>query len=59
MRRITVSFARVYRVKVWFGFVTFALLLAVVLCWVDHSFDSWVLLGLFCLLRIARVAYLP
>ena len=41
-----------YRVGVWFGFLRFALLLAVVLCWVDRYFDSWVLLGLFCLHRV-------
>ena len=47
------SFTTVYRVGVWFGFVRFALLLAVVLFWVDRCFDSWVLLGLFCL-RVAQ-----
>ena len=46
------SFARVYRGGVWFGFVGSALLLAVVLCWVDGCFDSWVLLGLLCFLRV-------
>ena len=35
---------------VWFGYVTFALPLAIILCWVDRYFDSWVLLGLFRLL---------
>ena len=49
---IVVSVARVYRVGVWFGFVRSALLLAVVLCWVDCCFDSWVLLGLLCFLRV-------
>ena len=44
------SFARVYR-GVWFGFVRFALLLAVVLCWVGRCLDSWLLLGLLSLLR--------
>ena len=46
------SFARLYRVGVWFGFVRSALLLAVVLCWVGFCFDSWVLLGLLCLLHV-------
>ena len=32
--RISVSFTWVYRDGVWFGFVRFAQLLAVVLCWV-------------------------
>ena len=53
MCRIIVSFTRVYRVGVWLGFVRFALLLAVVLYWVDPCFGSWVLLGLFCLLRVS------
>ena len=53
MRRIIVSFTRVYRVRVWCGFVRFALLLAGVLCWVAR-FGSWVLLGLFCLLCVTR-----
>ena len=48
------SFTRVYRVGVWLGFVRFPLLLAVVLRWVDRYFDFWVLLGLFCLLRVTR-----
>ena len=41
-----VSFTRVYRFGVWYGFVRVALLLAVVLCWVDRCFGScsWVLL---------------
>ena len=56
MCRMVVSFTRVYRVGVWFGFVRFALLLAVVLCWVDRCFDSWVLLGLLCLLRVTPIA---
>ena len=34
-------FTRVYRVGVWFGLVRFALLLAVVLCWVDRCSDAW------------------
>ena len=42
--RIIVFFTWVCRDGVWFGFVRSALLLAVVLCWVDHCFDSWVLL---------------
>ena len=54
MCKIAMSFARVYRAGVWFGFVRFALFLAVVLCWVDRWFDSWVLLGLFCLLRLTQ-----
>ena len=41
---------KVYLVGVWFGFDRLALLLAVVLGWVDRCFYSWVLLGLFCLL---------
>jgi len=49
---IIVSFTRVYRDGVWFGCVGFAPLLAIVLCWVDGCFGSWVLLGLFCLLRV-------
>ena len=52
MCRIVVSVTRVYRVGVLFGLVRFALLLADVLCWVDRCFDSWVLLGLLCLLRV-------
>ena len=48
------SFTRVHRVGVLFGFVRFSLLLAVVLCWVTH-FGSCVLLGLFCLLRVIQV----
>ena len=51
---IIVSFARVYRVGVWFGFVRSALLLAVVLCWVDSRFGSWLLLGLLCFLRVTQ-----
>ena len=49
--RIVVAVMWVYRDGVWFGFITSALLLAVVLCWVDRYFCSWVLLGSFCLLR--------
>ena len=45
-----------YRVGVWFGSVRFALLVAVVLCWVDRCFDSWVLLGLCCILRVTHPA---
>ena len=47
MCRIIVSFARVYHVNFFFGFSRSALLLAVVLCWVDCCFDSCtcVLLG--------------
>ena len=48
------SVARVYRVGVWSGFVGSALLLAVVLCWVDCFFYSWVLLGLLRFLRVTR-----
>ena len=54
MCRIIVSFARVYRVGVWLGFVRSSLLLAVDLCWVDCCFDSWVLLGLLCFLRVTQ-----
>ena len=39
---------------VWFGFVRFALLLAVILCLVDRCFASWELLGFFCLLRVTQ-----
>ena len=49
------SFTKVYRVAVWLGFVRFALLLAVVLCWVDRCFDSWMLLALLCLLRVTHI----
>ena len=52
MCRTNVSFARVYRVGVWFGFVRSALLLAVVLCWVDRCFYSWALPGLLFFLRV-------
>ena len=45
---------RVCRVGVWFGFIRSALLLAVVVCWVDCCFDSWVLLFLLCFLRLTR-----
>ena len=38
-------------------FVKFALLLAVVLCWVDRCFGFWVLLGSFCLLHVTH--FLP
>ena len=34
------SFTTVYRDGVSFGFVRFALHLAVVLCWVNRTFDS-------------------
>ena len=44
---------RVHHVGVLFDFIMFALLLvAVVLCWVDRSFGSWVLLGVFCLFLV-------
>ena len=59
MCRIVLSFSRVYRVGVWFGFVRFALLLAVVLGWVNRYFDSWVLLGLFCLFRVKHHTHIP
>lgn len=38
------------------GFVRFAILriLVVILCWFDRCFDSWVFLGLFCLLRVTQ-----
>ena len=54
MCRFFLSFTRVDRVRVRFGVVRFALLLAVVLCWVDRHFYSWVLLLLLCLLRVAQ-----
>ena len=54
MCRIIVSFTRVHCVGVWFGFVRLALLLAIVLFWVPRCFGSWVLLGLFCLLRATQ-----
>ena len=47
-------FCEVYRVGVWFGFISLALLLAIILCWVHRWFDSWVLLGLFCPLRVTH-----
>ena len=43
--------------SVWFGFITSALLLSVVLCWVDCGFDSWVLLGLLCFLRVTAHSF--
>ena len=43
-----------YRAVVWFGFVRPALLLAIVLCWVDCCSGSWVLLGLLCFLRVTQ-----
>ena len=52
LHRIIVSFARVRREGVWFAFVGLALLLVVVLCWVDRCSGSWVLLGLFRLLHV-------
>ena len=48
------SLTGVYRVGLWFGFIRFALLLAVVLCWVARCFGSWVLLGLFFHLRVTQ-----
>ena len=48
------TFTRVYRDGAWFSFVRFALLLAVVLCWVDRCLEFWVLLGFFCLVRVAH-----
>ena len=48
------SFARVYRVGVCFGFVRSALLLVGVLCWVGCCFGSWVLLGFLCFLRLTQ-----
>ena len=47
---------RAYRVGVWFCFVRFALLLAVVLTWDDCCFDSGLLLGLLCLLCVTQSA---
>lgn len=49
---MVVSFMRVYVVGDWFGFIRFALLLAVVLFWADRCVVSWALLGLFSLLRV-------
>ena len=49
-----VSFARVYRVGVWLGFFRSALLLVVVLRWVDCFLGSWLLLGLLCILRVTQ-----
>ena len=37
---IIVSFTRGHRDGVWFGFVRFAMVLAVVLCWVERCFSS-------------------
>ena len=54
MFRVTVSLTSVCRIGVWFDFVRFAFLLAVILCGVDRCFGSWVLLGLFCLLRVTQ-----
>ena len=54
-----VSFAWVHRDGVWFGFVMSALLLAVVFCWVDRCVASWVLLGLFCLVRVILTSSRP
>ena len=51
--RIVVSFTRVHRGG-WFGFVRFALLRAVFLCRVGRCMDSWVFLGLLCLLRVTQ-----
>ena len=42
-------------VGVWLGFVRSALLLAVVLGWVDCCFYSWVVLALLCFLRVTHV----
>ena len=53
MYRIVESFTWVYR-GVWFGSIRFALFLAVVLSWIGRCLDSWVLLGLFCLLRVTQ-----
>ena len=47
-------FTCVYCVGGWFGFVGFKLLLADVLCWVEHIFGSWVLLALLYLLRVTQ-----
>ena len=49
------SFASVYLIGVFFGFIRTALLLAVVLCWVDCCFHSWVLLGLLSLLCVTVI----
>ena len=53
--RTTVSCTWIYRDGVWFGFVTSAMLLAVVLSWVDRDLGSGVLLGIFCLLPVTRL----
>ena len=53
------SFARVYRVGVWFAFVRSAVLLAVVLCWVDYGLSSWVLLCLLCFLCVTHPLLIP
>ena len=50
--RIIVSFARLYRVGVWFGFVRSALLLADVTC-IILSFEA--MPGLCCFLRVTLV----
>ena len=56
--RLAASSVQVYRGVVWCGIVSTALLLAVTLCFhwqMDCSFlGSWVLPGIFFLLRVAR-----
>ena len=54
MCRVIMSFAKVYHVGVWFRFNRSALRLAVALCWVEFCFDSWVLPGSLCFLRITQ-----
>lgn len=51
---ISASFTWVYHHGVWFGFVSFALILAVFLCWVDRRYGSWVLLRLVWLHRVTQ-----
>ena len=48
--RIGVCVTRLHCVVVWFGFIRFALLVAVVLKWAGCWFYSWAFLGVFCLL---------
>ena len=54
MCRIFVSVLRGCCVGLFFGFARFAIPLAAVLYWVDRCFDSWVLPGLRCLLRVTQ-----
>ena len=52
--RSTVSFTWVYRDGIWNSFIKSEPLLAVGLCWAHRCLGSWVLLGLFCLLRVTH-----